>query len=179
MKLILKQYLSSLKERGELDALIPELLGQMGLDVFSKPSQGTRQYGVDVAAVGTYDGKEERVYLLSIKSGDLDRREWNSGTPQNLRPSLDEIIDVYIPTHLPVEHRTKPISICIVIGGHVKEEVRENVTQYEVAKQTDVIKFVEWDGDILAGWIEKYFMRENIFSGCILSEQLRANSMIF
>lgn len=31
MKLILKDYLASLKERNELDALLPTLLSQMGL----------------------------------------------------------------------------------------------------------------------------------------------------
>lgn len=56
MKLILKQYLSSLKEREELDALLPDLLSQMGLNVFSRPGRGTRQDGVDVAAFGSIDG---------------------------------------------------------------------------------------------------------------------------
>ena len=48
MKLILKQYLSSLRERGELDAILPDLLSQLGLIVFSRPGRGTRQDGVDV-----------------------------------------------------------------------------------------------------------------------------------
>ena len=50
MKLILKQYLSSLKERGELDAILPDLLSQLGLNVFSRPGRGTRQDGVDVGS---------------------------------------------------------------------------------------------------------------------------------
>ena len=37
MKLMIRQYLASLKERGELDALLPDLLSQMGLEVFLKP----------------------------------------------------------------------------------------------------------------------------------------------
>ncbi len=36
MKLMIRQYLASLKERGELDALLPDLLSQMGLEVFLK-----------------------------------------------------------------------------------------------------------------------------------------------
>jgi len=71
MKLIIKQYLASLNERNELDALLPDLLSQMGLNVFSRPGIGTKQHGVDVAAVGSLNGDPEKVYLFSIKAGDL------------------------------------------------------------------------------------------------------------
>ena len=47
MKLIIKEYLASLKERNELDALLPTLLSQMGLTILSEPSIGNRQFGVD------------------------------------------------------------------------------------------------------------------------------------
>jgi hypothetical protein len=43
---------------------------------------------------------ESKVYLFSVKSGDLDRRDWD-GKPQDLRPSINEIIDVFIPTRIP------------------------------------------------------------------------------
>lgn len=128
MKLIIKQYLTSLRERGELDALLPDLLSQMGLNIISRPRIGNRQYGVDIAAVGQIDGNSERVYLLSVKPGDLGRKDWNSGVEQDMLPSLDEILTVYVPCHLPTEHKDKPISICICIGGDIKEEVRLNVT---------------------------------------------------
>ncbi|WP_368571242.1 hypothetical protein [Acinetobacter haemolyticus] len=52
MKLILKEYLRSLKERNELDALLPDLLTEMGMIVTSLPQRGTRQNGVDIMAVG-------------------------------------------------------------------------------------------------------------------------------
>lgn len=161
MKLIIKEYLSSLRERGELDVLLPDLLSQMGLRVFSRPSRGTRQFGVDIAAVGSLKGDVKKVYLLSVKSGNLGRQDWDTGV-QSLRPSLNEIFDVYIPTHLPNEHKGLPIDICICIGGDVEESVRLNISQYETAKSTDVIKIVEWDGDHLAAWIEEYFLQENL-----------------
>jgi hypothetical protein len=135
MKLIIKQYLSSLKERKELDVLLPDLLSMMGLNVFSKPSIGTRQYGVDVAAFGSINGGAEKVYLFSIKGGDLGRQDWD-GTNQALRPSLNEIKDVYIPTHLPNEYKNLPVEICICFGGNLKESVRSNITQYENTNQT-------------------------------------------
>src|SRR5687768_15576197 len=99
MKLIIREYLASLRERGELDAILPDLLSQIGLNVFSRPGRGTRQDGVDVAAVGKMGGKntKEKVYLFSIKPGDLTRRDWSGGSIQDLRPSLIEILDSYIP----------------------------------------------------------------------------------
>ena len=121
MKLIIREYLASLRERGELDAILPDLLSQLGLNVYSRPARGTRQDGVDVGAVGSVNGGPEKVYLFSIKAGDLTRKEWDGDAAQSLRPSLNEILDSYIPNRIPVEHREKEIVICITIGGDVQE----------------------------------------------------------
>lgn len=166
MKLILKQYLSLLKERGELDAILPDLLRQMGLTVISSPDIGTRQYGVDVAAVGKIGKKgKETIYLLSIKAGDIDRQSWDGGSPQDLRSSLNEILDVYIPTHLPEEHKNKPIIICICMGGGIKEGVRQNITQFENKYVQETVCFQEWNGSKLATMIEQYLLHEKILPG--------------
>lgn len=162
MKLIIKQYLSSLKERNELDVLLPDLLAMMGLNVFSKPSIGTRQYGVDVAAFGKIDNGVEKVYLFSIKGGDLSRADWDGSSNQALRPSLNEIVDVYIPNYLPGEYKNKPIEICICFGGNIKEEVRQNITGHEATNQTNNLTFSEWGGDKLTQLIEQYFLNENL-----------------
>ena len=131
MKLIIRQYLASLKERGELDAILPDLLSELGLNVYSRPSRGTRQDGVDVAAVGKLEGDDaDKVYLFSIKAGDLTRSDWDGNTSQALRPSLNEIRDTYIPNRLPVEHRDKEIVICICLGGEIKENVSTQVEGY-------------------------------------------------
>jgi hypothetical protein len=43
---------------------------------------------VDVGAFGKLSSESEsKVYLFSVKSGDLDRRDWD-GKPQDLRPSI-------------------------------------------------------------------------------------------
>lgn len=171
MKLIIKQYLASLKERDELDVILPDLLSQLGLNVFSRPKRGTRQYGVDVAAVGSLDGKVEKVYLFSIKSGDLKRDSWNGETSQALRPSLDEIQDVYIPFHLPKEHANRTIVICLCFGGDIQEEVRLQVEGYITQKTSDKIAFEEWNGDKLAELILTSFLHENLLPD--LHSQLR------
>jgi hypothetical protein len=162
MKLILKQYLGSLREREELDAILPDLLSQLGLNVFSRPQRGTRQNGVDIAAVGNLDGNVERVYLFSIKSGDLTRTSWNSDSPQSLRPSLEDIVDTYIPNRLPVEHRDKEIVICICFGGDVQEQVRESLSSYIAKNSKGNVTFQEWNGDKIAELIQNNFLREDI-----------------
>lgn len=170
MKLIIREYLASLKERKELDVLLPDLLSQMGLIVFSKAGIGNRQYGVDVAAFGCIDDGLEKVYLFSIKSGDLGRQDWDAGKPADLRPSLQEILDVYIPTHIPNEYKDKPIEICLCFGGDLKEDVRLNVTCFIDKNTKGNISFSEWGGEKLAQYIEQYFLKEEL-----LPEKYRSN----
>lgn len=162
MKLILKQYLSSLRERGELDVVLPDLLSQLGLNVFSRPGRGTTQRGVDVGAVGCLGGEEEKVYLFSIKAGDLTRKDWDSDSEQSLRRSLNEIIDAYIPHRLPAEHRGKKVAICICFGGDVQEQVREQLKGFEERNTSEIVSFEEWNGDRLAELIQSSFLREDL-----------------
>jgi hypothetical protein len=162
VKLIIKQYLASLKERDELDALLPDLLSQMGLNVFSRPGRGTRQEGVDVAAVGPIGDGPEKVYLFSVKAGDLSRKSWNGDSVQALRPSLDEILDAYIPTRLPQEHRGKEIVICLCFGGDIQEQVRTDVEGYIQKNSRSGLSFEQWNGDKLADLIQSSFLREDL-----------------
>ena len=162
MKLIIKQYLSSLNERNELDVLLPDLLSQMGFIVFSRPGRGTRQDGVDVAAVGSLDGGAEKVYLFSIKAGDLTRQSWNGNGVQSLRPSIDSILDAYISNRLPNEHRNKDIVICLCFGGDIQEQVRTDVKGYFSRNQIENLTFEEWNGDKLATLILTHFLHEDL-----------------
>lgn len=161
MKLIIKQYLASLRERDELDAVLPDLLSELGLNVFSRPSRGTRQHGVDVAAVGSLDGGIEKAYLFSIKAGDLTRRSW-SIEENALRPSLDEIQDVYIPNCLPEEHKDKGVVICLCLGGVIQENVRADVEGYKKRYTREKLTFEDWNGDRLASLIQSSFLREDL-----------------
>lgn len=162
MKLIIREYLSSLKERGELDAVLPDLLSQMGLNVYSRPGRGTLQDGVDVGAVGSFDGGPEKVYLFSIKPGDLTRRGWDGESEQSLRPSLNLILDSYIPNRLPAEHHNKNVVICVAIGGDVQEQVRPALKGYFDQNSNANVSFEEWNGDKLAAFIQSSFLREDL-----------------
>lgn len=162
MKLILKQYLASLRERQELDAVLPDLLSCMGMNVFISPTRGIKEYGVDIAAVGRLNSQEEKVYLFSVKSGNLTRETWNGNAEQALRPSLDEIQDSFIPSRLPPEHRDKKIVICLCFGGDVNSGIRQEVSGYEQRNIRDNISFEEWNGDKLSELILQHLLKEEL-----------------
>lgn len=169
MKPILREYLASLREREELDAILPDLLSELGFNVYSRPKRGTTQHGVDVAAVGPANSGEEKLYLFSIKKGDLNRQDWD-GTPQALRSSLNEIEDVYIRNHIPPQYAQLKIVICLCFGGEINENVRDKVVGYTSGHTTDRISFEEWNGDKLAGMLLDGILREEL-----LPKHLRSN----
>ena len=178
MKLILKEYLASLRERDELDAILPDLLSQLGFTVLSKPQRGTRQHGVDVAAVGALNGGPKKLYLFSIKSGNLTRAEWSAGPPQNLRPSLDEIKDSYLPSRVPTRYRNLDVVICVCIGGIIREEVQSDVTGYTDRATGEGITFEVWNGDVLADHILNAFLREELLPQNVQSYLRKAVALV-
>ncbi len=123
MKIILKEYLASLKERGDLDkSVLPNLLSEIGLLVLNVPMIGTRQNGVDIAAVGKVKGEDKQryLYLFCIKAGNVTRRDWEV-SEQSVRPELNEIKDVYLRSNVAQEYVDLPVKICLCCGGDLEE----------------------------------------------------------
>jgi hypothetical protein len=177
MKLILREYLASLKERGELDAILPDLLSELGFNVYSRPTRGTTQHGVDVAAVGEDEDGKQKLFLFSVKQGDLTRQDWD-GTPQGLRSSLNEIQDVYIPTKIASEHNHLRIVICLCFGGDVQEQVRSSLTGYIKQHTSELISFREWNGDKLAELLLRGILREDILPKSLRASFQKAVAML-
>lgn len=163
MKLILAQYLRTLKERNEFDNLLPEVLLAMGYVPISKPQTGVRQFGVDLAAVGTSpeDGIQE-LLLLVIKRGDIGRSEWDSG-PQSVRQSLNEVVDVYLKTHVEPAHEKLRKRIILTTTGDLKQDIQINWDSY-VKDNSSRADFSFWGGDKIAMLIEQHMLNEHIFS---------------
>ena len=176
MKPLIREYLASLRERDELDAILPDLLSELGYTVLSRPARGTRQYGVDVAAIGPEE--DARLHLFSIKKGDLTRSEWDNDSNQALRPSLNEIRDVYIPVYVPEEHRGRSIVICLCFGGDVHELIRATVTNYQRENTTARVSYAEWNGDRIAGYIESGLLREGLLTREMRSSFRKAVAMV-
>lgn len=178
MKLVFRQYLASLRERRELDAVLPDLLSELGYTVLSRPSIGTRQYGVDIAALSPRDAAgKQRLYLFSLKQGDLTRADWD-GTPQALRSSVNEILDVYIPTRVADAHRSKDIVICLCFGGDILEAVRDNVTLFTNSHVRPGLTFEEWNGDYLAGLLVEGVLREHLLAPELRTHFQKAVAMV-
>ncbi len=159
MKLIFTEYLASLKERGELDVIMPDLLSEIGFTVLSKPAVGTKQYGVDVSAVGIDNGGKQALFLFSIKPGNLRRSDWDVG-PQSLRASLNQILDVYIYKRIPKRYNHLPVKVVLCIGGYLHEDVRDDVNGYMDTHTQGCITFDLWNGDRLAEMLLSGILRE-------------------
>lgn len=177
MRLMIREYLASLRERGELDAILPDLLTEMGFTVFSRPSVGIKQHGVDIGAIGRDSDGFTKVFLFSVKAGDLSRQDWNVGE-QALKPSLDEILHVYVRARLPVEHAHLPIVICLTFGGGIAEGIRSDVEGYIDRNTTDRISFKQWNGDHLAALIDEGPLREGLMSGDLRGHLRKAVAMV-
>ena len=177
MKLIFREYLSSLRERGELDVIMPDVLSELGMNVLSRPGVGTRQYGVDVAAVGRDAAGRRTVFLLSIKPGNLSRSDWNSG-PQSLRASLDDVLDVYISNHIPKPYAACPVVIVLCLGGDISETVRPAVVGYTENHTTERIRFETWNGDHLATMLLTGLLRERALPNTWHSDLRKSLAMV-
>ena len=167
MKLIVRDYLKALKEDGELDRLLVDLLSQMGLEIQGTPKKGVAQSGVDLWAVGQLpQDDEESVYLVSVKCGNLTRDNWGVGK-QALRPSLNEILDDFIPHHIPKHLAGKRVVVCIAIGGEIKSNVQQDVKGFRewVERSHPMVSVQEWNGDFIAGLACNYLLNAKLFCG--------------
>lgn len=162
MKLVIAEYLRTLKERNELDRLLPDLLVEMGYTPIARPQTGNRQFGVDLGARGKNPTTlEDELMLLVVKQGDIGRSEWNTGD-QAVRQSIDEIFDVYLKSHIEPQDKTSKIRIIVVTNGELKQVVQAAWCGYVTDNQTKAsIEF--WGNDQLAGLIEEHLLDEYVF----------------
>lgn len=162
MKLIIAEYLRSLKERDELDRLLPDLLVEMDYVPVARPQTGNRQHGVDIAARGNnYETGEDELLLLVVKQGDIGRAEWDGGN-QSVRPSINEIFDVYLKSHLEPQDQGRSIRIVVATSGELKQTVQASWSGFlNDNKSKARIEF--WGTDFIATLIEKHLLDEHIF----------------
>ncbi|VUZ28816.1 Uncharacterised protein [uncultured Comamonas sp.] len=164
MRLIISQFLRTLRERDEFDRLLPDLLLAMGYVPLAKPQTGVRQYGVDLAAVGKslVDGVDEMV-LLVIKQGDLGRRDWDNGEPTSVRPSLNEVLDIYLTKLVAPEHSELRKTVILATTGDLKQDVEMNWTAFKELNATRA-NFEFWGADRVSDLVERYLLDENLFA---------------
>ncbi|WP_353116574.1 hypothetical protein [Nitratidesulfovibrio sp.] len=162
MKLVIAEYLRTLKERDELDRLLPDLLIEMGYVPIARPQTGNRQYGVDLAARGTNPNSDtEELLLAVIKKGDIGRTEWDGGD-QSVRQSINEILDVYLTSHVEPQDKGKHIHIVVVTNGELKQVVQASWTGF-VSSIGAKAEVDFWGIDRLAALIERHLLDEHVF----------------
>lgn len=163
MRLALSHYLRTLRERDEFDRLLPELLAQMGYVPLVKPRAGVRQFGVDFPAAGRSpaDGVDE-LLLFVIKQGDIGRRTW-TGDPNAVRESMDEIIDVWLASHVPPEYRDHRKVIVVATTGDLGQEVQPNWAGF--ATRHPQLRFEFWGADKVSDLVEEHLLNEHLFDG--------------
>jgi hypothetical protein len=161
MKLALSHYLRTLRERDEFDRLLPELVSEMGYVPLVKPKAGIRQFGVDFPAAGksSQDCVDE-LLLFVIKQGDITRRVW-SGDTDRVRESLEEVVDVYLASHVPPAYRNYRKVIVLATTGDLAQDVQINWTGF--ATRYPELEFRFWGADQVAELLETHMLNEHLF----------------
>lgn len=152
-KEIIKEYVASLKEDGELDYIFPLLLERMGYRILSTPKQskGQSQYGRDVVAVKKHKGNLTlyKFELKGFRAHDINDRNLveNDGLIDSLKaskytpycdssiPGINEYPCQYVFVHNgTVDERTKP-----TLDGFVKKEFPDgNFERWDIYKLTEL-----------------------------------------
>lgn len=163
-RVILQQYLADMRERDELDLLLPELLVAMGHTVLSRPQRGSRQAGVDcLSEIRTADGRA--AYLFIIKQGDVDRKEFFA-SPNGIEPSVREAKTDHIRTRLPQHFEQARKHIILVSNGRMTEVAAISFASLtkEVSEQP-LCDLDFWGDDKLAECIEEHLLNDALILG--------------
>lgn len=177
MKLILLEYLGMLRESGEFDALLPELLLSMNIIPISKTQIGPRQAGVDLAAVGNNDSGARTLWLFVLKRGNLGRRDWDS-TTNSVRQSLDEIKDVYLRNHVAPEYTNLSVTIVVATTGDFKPDFEQQRVGYADSNTAPGRCYEFWNGDRVAALMEEHLFNEYALPSNARSDLRRALALI-
>lgn len=148
-----------MKEKDQLDFLLCDILLQKGYITDNKPKTGTRQYGVDIQA-----HRRDELLLVVVKQGNIDRNTWG-GNMNAVRPSLDEILDLYTRL-LTKEEKKKRLHIVVATNGVIEETVmplwKGFITNHTVCNGKRItIEF--WGIDEITAQAEEVLFNEHLF----------------
>lgn len=162
IQLVLSHYLAGLRERDELDALLPNLLKAMGHSVLSRPQIGVSEAGVDVVTTKENENGAVEVFLFVIKFGDIGRDDFYVGK-QGVEPSIRQANSDFVRNRLPEQLRLLRKRIVLVTNGVLKKEIQAGFSALsdDVAdRQVSSLEF--WGTDQLTPLIEQYLFDETL-----------------
>lgn len=160
--IIVREYLESLTEDGELDYIFPLFLESQGFIILSKPteSKGVSQYGKDVVAVGVdfEDGVEKRFYFELKGGGDRHITSSTYAKNDGIRMSLYEAKDRKF-EFTNKEHEKLPLKIVLVHNGELKASVKDTLEGFvrQNFPPDDGIEFDRWGISELTHLFSEHF----------------------
>lgn len=162
---IIKQYVSSLKEDGELDYIFPLLLQRMNYRVLSTPrqSKGRSQYGRDIVALKKIKGVDTLFFfeLKGFAAKDITDRNLNEkdGLIESLRASkYTEYSDASIPGL-----KKFPRHYVFVHNGYLEENARPTLDGF-IKQEFPDSNFGRWDIDKLTSLFSEYLFDETLLA---------------
>jgi hypothetical protein len=170
-KIFVKEYLESLKEDKELDALFPLLLNLMGHRIIATPkdSKGMPQGGKDVVAIGIDDDGIKKKFYFELKGyADKDITSETFNKPDGIRDSINQAIDYEFRCETIQGFQELPTKIIVVHNGIIKRNVRPQYDGFIAnrKKRYPEIEFDNWDIDYLTDLFSQY-----LFSEYLLTDQ--------
>ncbi|PIB53757.1 hypothetical protein [Pseudomonas sp. 2822-17] len=167
IQLVLSHYLSGLRERDELDALLPDLLQAMGHSVLSRAQVGVNQGGVDVMSTKENEEGGTEVFLFVIKFGNVGRSDFY-GSQQAILPSILQASTEYLRNRLPEALRGFKKRIVLVSNGILKQDAQSDYAALstQVTEMAPLCSLDFWGMDQLSPLIEKY-----LFDDALLLEK--------
>ncbi len=162
MNFLISEYISLLKEDGELDALLIDILISKGITPISKPQKG-RQYGVDIAAEGKDNDGIEKIFLITVKQGDITRSVWDSGQ-NSVRQSLNEILETYISISLTSDQKKLPKKVIVATNGDLNHAVQITWAKYTEKYENEDLKFDFFGLDQITKMVSENLLSERLFN---------------
>ncbi len=162
MNFLINEYIGLLKEDGELDALLLDILNSKGIVPISKPKKG-RQYGVDIAAIGKDEDGVKKVFLLTVKQGNITRSVWDSGQ-NSVRQSLNEIKETYIGISLTPSQKNLPKKIILATNGELEQTVQTTWAQYAKTNKSKKLEYQFWGIDDITKTVTENLLSERLFN---------------
>ncbi len=173
-KILIREYLSSLKEDTELDKIFVFLLESMGFDIISTPveSKGQNQYGKDIVAIGNNSRGEKCKWYFELKGysdKDIDEKNFykNDGVMMSLLEAKTvkyDFLEIKGFAHLPRK-------IILVHNGVIKENFKKPFNDF-VSENFQKDEFEDWDIYLLSN-----LFLQKLFNEYLFSTDLRRNNL--
>lgn len=160
--LIVREYLSSLKEDKELDYLFPILINLMGFRIVqtAKESKGQSQYGKDIIAIGKDDNGIKHKWYFELKGFSARNiTDSNYFAKDGIRESIIEAKDTAFNDSSISGFNDLPKKIVIVHNGILKTNIRPTFEGF-INSEFKQGEFERWDIYFLTDLFDKYLFSE-------------------